>query len=480
MYNLAVEIFQRNIENKHSIAVTEAQGTTITYDQLEQQVHSLTRVLQQHGLQKGECVQIALLDSIAAVTAFLSVVMAGGIAVITNPRAKINNVQHMLNEIPARMILTESQYLESFSALTAIPVYTISQLGSDSSSHLSYVDMNVEDPCYIVWSSGTTGKSKGITHCHRSARNIARIPGPHYGYRIGSRIYSVPKITSPFGLSSLLYSLWCGSHMFLDNDLALPFKIKRNIDTFKPDIFLGVSAIYAQLASRYTFDIDHMHCIVGGDRLYQKVIDSWHQASGQRLHCVYGSGEHGLQCFVNYQGTSEDLGTVMDECQVRIVDDNNVPVEDGVVGNLQVKSPTRCLGYWNSNNFQDRIIDGWTQTGDLVVVKDGKYYFQGRGNNDIVKISGQYVNLSNIETVLLSHPDIEQAAVGICLGEQGIDQLKAFVVPVPDGTDQKTLIEDIRKFMRKKLDKIECAQVINIVDNLPRTDNGKVFRSLLV
>ena len=134
----------------------------------------------------------------------------------------------------------------------------------------------------------------------------------------------------------------------------------------------------------------------------------------------------------------------------------------------------------SSNTFQDRIIDGWTQTGDLVVFKDGKYYFQGRGNNDIVKISGQYVNLSNIETVLLSHPDIEQAAVGICLGEQGIDQLKAFVVPVPDGTDQKTLIEDIRKFMRKKLDKIECAQVINIVDNLPRTDNGKVFRSLLV
>ena len=389
MYNLAVEIFQRNIDNKNSIAITEAQGSVVTYDQLEQQVHKLSQALQQHGLKKGDCVHIALLDSITAVTAFLSVVMAGGVAVMTNPRAKINNVQYMLNEISACLVLTENQYLESFSSLTTTPVYTVDQLTCDFDVRASHVDMNVEDPCYIVWSSGTTGKSKGITHCHRSARNIARITGPRHGYQNNSRIYSVAKLTSPFGISSLLYTLWCGSHMLLDSNLALPFKIKRNIDTFKPDIFLGVSAIYAQLASRYTFEIDHMHCIVGGDRLYQKVIDSWHKASGQRLHCVYGLGEHGLQCFVNYQGTSEDLGTVMDECEVRVVDDNNVVVAPGIVGNLQLKSSTRCLGYWNSNAFQDRIVDGWTQTGDLVVFRDDKYYFQGRGNNDIVKISGQ-------------------------------------------------------------------------------------------
>lgn len=268
--------------------------------------------------------------------------------------------------------------------------------------------------------------------------------------------------------------------MLLDNELALPFKIKKNIDTFKPNIFLAVSAIYAQLSSRYKFDIDHMHCIVGGDRLYQKVIDSWREASGQKLHCVYGLGEHGLQCFVNYDGMTEDLGTVMDECEIRIVDDNNTPVAPGVIGNLQIKSPTRCLGYWNNNTFDQRIVDGWTQTGDLVVYKDGKYYFQGRGNNDIVKISGQYVNLSNIETVLLSHPDVEQAAVGVCPSEQGIDQLKAFVVPVPTQIDETTLTESIKKYMRKRLEKVECAQVISIVDSLPRTDSGKVSRSLLV
>jgi 2-aminobenzoate-CoA ligase len=137
------------------------------------------------------------------------------------------------------------------------------------------------------------------------------------------------------------------------------------------------------------------------------------------------------------------------------------------------------LGYWNNDSFDQRIVDGWTQTGDLVVNKDGKYYFQGRGNSDIVKISGQYVNLSNVETVLLSHPDIEQAAVGIGPSEQGIDQLRAFVVPVPTDIDKVSLEESIKKFMRTKLEKVECAQVINIVESLPRTDSGKVSRSML-
>ncbi len=479
MYNLAVEIFQRNRKNKDSIAITEAQGSEISYDRLEQQVRSLCQALQTHGVKKGDCVQIAMLDSINTVTAFLSVILAGGVAVMTNPRAKTHNVQYMLNEISARLVITEDQYVKSFSTLTSDPVYTIAQLTSTTSIQSVEVDMDPEDPCYIVWSSGTTGKSKGITHCHRSARNIARITGPRHGYQVESKIYSVAKLTSPFGISSLLYALWCGSHMLLDNDLALPFKIKKNIDTFRPDIFLGVSAIYAQLASRYKFDIDDMHCIVGGDRLYQKVIDDWWLASGQKLHCVYGLGEHGLQCFVNYEGVSEDLGTVMDECEIRIVDENNNVVAPGTVGYLQLKSPTRCLGYWNNDSFEQRLVDGWTQTGDLVVNKDGKYYFQGRGNSDIVKISGQYVNLSNIETVLLSHPDVEQAAVGIGPSEHGVDQLRAFVVPIPAEVDKVSLEESIKKFMRTKLEKVECAQVINIVESLPRTDSGKVSRSML-
>jgi acyl-coenzyme A synthetase/AMP-(fatty) acid ligase len=479
MYNLTVEIFQRNHKNKDLIAITEVQGSEISYDQLEQQVYSLSQALQKHGLKKGDCVQIAMLDSINTVVTFLSVILAGGIAVMTNPRAKIHNVQYMLNEITARLVITEDQYVESFSSLTNSLVYTVEQLTSNFATHSTHIDMHSEDPCYIVWSSGTTGKSKGITHCHRSARNIARITGHRHGYQVGSKIYSVAKLTSPFGISSLLYSLWCGSHMLLDNDLALPFKIKKNIDTFKPNIFLAVSAIYAQLASRYTFDIDNMHCIVGGDRLYQKVINDWRIASGQKLHCVYGLGEHGLQCFVNYEGVGEDLGTVMDECEIRIVDENNIVVDSNTVGYLQLKSSTRCLGYWNNDYFDKRIIDGWTQTGDLAVYRDGKYYFQGRGNSDIVKISGQYVNLSNIETVLLSHPGVEQAAVGIGPNKQGIDQLKAFVVPVPADIDKMTLEESIRKFMRTKLEKVECAQVVNIVESLPRTDSGKVSRSML-
>lgn len=478
MYNLAVEIFQRNHNNKDLIAMTEAQGSKISYGHLEQQVYSLCQALQTHGVKKGDCVQIAMLDSINTVTAFLSVILAGGVAVMTNPRAKIQNVQYMLNEITARLVITEDQYIESFSSLTSSPVYSFKQLTSSRVQSVQ-VDITPEDPCYVVWSSGTTGKPKGITHCHRSARNIARITGPRHGYQAGSKIYSVAKLTSPFGISSLLYSLWCGSHMLLDVDLALPFKIKKNIDIFRPNIFLGVSAIYAQLASRYTFDIDDMHCIVGGDRLYQKVINDWRRASGQKLHCVYGLGEHGLQCFVNYEGVNEDLGTVMDECEIRVVDENNNIVTPGTVGYLQLKSPTRCLGYWNNDSFDQRLVNGWTQTGDLVVNRDGKYYFQGRGSSDIVKISGQYVNLSNIETVLLSHPDIEQAAVGIGPSEQGIDQLRAFVVPAPADIDKVTLEESIKKFMRTKLEKVECAQVINIVESLPRTDSGKVSRGML-
>jgi acyl-coenzyme A synthetase/AMP-(fatty) acid ligase len=219
--------------------------------------------------------------------------------------------------------------------------------------------------------------------------------------------------------------------------------------------------------------------ISGGDRVYQKLVSFWNSKSGNKLCIMYGMSEYLTQAFFNARGDTDDLGEVIPGWQVRLVDSNNQNVNDGAVGRILVKSPCQGLGYWPSTTFNDKMIDDWYDTGDLAVKINHKSYYQGRSNNDVIKNMGTFINLSNIETVILQNPMVEQAAVSLYATSLGYDELGAIVVPADPGQDKQKLLTCVRDTLGKSLSKIECPKSIILVDQIPRTDNGKVSRALV-
>jgi acyl-coenzyme A synthetase/AMP-(fatty) acid ligase len=108
-----------------------------------------------------------------------------------------------------------------------------------------------------------------------------------------------------------------------------------------------------------------------------------------------------------------------------------------------------------------------------------RFYFQGRANNDVVKNMGTFINLSNIETVILQNRMVEQAAVSLYENDQGHDELGAVVVPAKADQDTAQLLQDLQQHLAQCLSSLERPKSIKLIDQIPRTDNGKISRALV-
>jgi acyl-coenzyme A synthetase/AMP-(fatty) acid ligase len=146
----------------------------------------------------------------------------------------------------------------------------------------------------------------------------------------------------------------------------------------------------------------------------------------------------------------------------------------GETGYLEVQAPTIALGYYKDPEWTARMFRDWVATGDVAFQDaDGDFYHQGRAT-DIIKIRGHFVNPGDIEESLQTYPGVSQSAVVSRLGINDIEIIEAYVVA--DGT---VTPKDLRKWILSKHERYMCPKIFYLVEELPRTDTGKVQRYLL-
>ena len=476
--NLTQRLLERRQQDKDMTAVLDSLGTEMTYGALTTTVLRMIATLKQLDVSPGDFVHLMMLDRAATVAWFLAVVGTGAVAVMTNPRSKKPNLDNMLDRLPCKLVITEHNLKDHVSA--TIPAMVIThdhELAPPQDP--DWFDQE-HAPAMILWSSGTTGMPKAIVHGHHNLWHCAMINGPVFHYRHGGKAYVTAKMIHAVGICNLLYAMYQGAAIYLDHDLVIPSRVKRNLLTFRPDVMISISGVYAAMINQ--LDIPHMpdtQFISGGDRVYQKLVDFWNTKSGNKLCIMYGMSEFLTQAFFNDQGTTDDLGKVIPGWEVRLVDEHDRDVDDGTVGRILVRSACQGQGYWPYTTFKDRMIDDWYDTGDLAVRTKGRYHYQGRSNNDVVKNMGNFINLSNIETAILQNPMVEQAAVSLYANPYGSNELGAIIVPANPDQDRPQLLKSLRADLVRSLSRLECPKTVKIVDQIPRTDNGKVSRVLV-
>lgn len=461
----------------NKIAMTD-NTRQVTYSELLEQTNRFAQWLSNNNIKKNDKVTIALYDSIDTCAMFFAIVKLGAIAIIVNPRGKKDNLMYQLNFVESDLVLVEQNLIDLVKT-TKFKVELINTVVFESKLLNEFndpIDTNKDLIACFLWTSGTTGHPKAVPHTHKNIFTTIESSINGMNPSIGDKFYCTGKLFFSIGLKySFLLPIAIGAESFIESGLSTPYTVKKNLSQYKPSRFYSVPVIYSYLLEQQNFDIPKAKFYASGDKLPQLMIDKWKSLTSQPIHSLFGTTECFSAILYNREGTA-DLGTPMPGFELRIADNNDIVVSDGVVGSLQVKASTMGLCYYNDAVETSKKFKEWMNTGDLAYrTSDNHFHHMGR-TSDIIKINGQFINPIEIEETIQQFPGVLQSAVISKLGNNDIEEIEAFVV-----SDKMVNIDrsKLKKWVISRHEKHACPKVFHMVDELPRTDTGKIQRYLL-
>lgn len=482
--------------------VTVPDGLRLTYRELDERATRCAAAWRTGlGLERGDRVAILSHNRVEFLDAFFAAGKSGVILVPLGTRLTAAELKPILEDSGARAVLYESAFADIVGRLrdeTPVERWLAldTPLHPDDPAHADLcasVDLSAwtreridpEDLYCLLYTSGTTGRPKGVEIPHRMVSwngfNTA------CGWQL--RESDVSPIFTPLyhagGLGAFLVPIFAiGGTIVLHRGFD-PSEIWDTIVRERCTVVLGVPTIWKILMEAPEFqtaDLSHVRWFISGGAPLPRYIIEAYQARGVVFKQGFGMTEAGVNCFAM---TVEDslakvgsIGKPMMFTEVRLVDADGRDVPVGEVGEMLFRGPHVARGYWNQPDATAAAFDedGWLHTGDLARRdEDGFYYVAGRAKDMIIS-GGVNVYPAEIEAALLLHPEIEDAAVvGVpdeTWGEIGV----AFVVTRSGSTLD---LDAVRAFLQQRIARYKLPRAWRIVDALPRTPYGKVIKNQL-
>jgi 4-hydroxybenzoate-CoA ligase len=345
---------------------------------------------------------------------------------------------------------------------------------------------SADEIAFWLYSSGSTGQPKGTRHVHSSMMATARLYGQGVlGIRTDDVVFSAAKLFFAYGLGNgMSFPLAVGATTVLLPERPTPDSVFTTLRRHQPTVFCGVPTLYgAILASpactREAGSQRLRACISAGEALPAEIGRAWQHRFGieildgvgstEMLH-IYVSNRHGRVRF----GTT---GTAVDGYAIRLVDEAGGPVAPGEVGEMLVKGPTAADGYWNQRDKSRATFEGqWLRTGDKYTCSaDGYYTYAGR-TDDMFKVSGIWVSPFEVESALIGHPAVLEAAVVPAEDVDGLLKPKAFVVLKAGEVPSSTLDAALKEHVKAAAGTWKYPRWIVFAEALPKTATGKIQR----
>jgi len=340
----------------------------------------------------------------------------------------------------------------------------------------------------ILYTSGTTGKPKGVVLTHANIEAQVRCLAAAWEWRAADRILHVLPLNHVHGIVNVLTcALWAGATC----EMLPKFDADATWDaiaTGRLTLFMAVPTIYSRLIAawekatperRRTLSLGSraMRLMVSGSAaLPVRVLERWREISGHVLLERYGMTEIGMALSNPLNGERRPgfVGTPLPGVGVQIVDEEGAEVAPGCAGELEVRGPGVFCEYWGRPEATAAAFrNGWFRTGDVAIFERGMYRLLGRQSVDIIKSGGYKISTLEIEEVLREHPAIgECAVVGIDDPEWG----ERIAVAVVTRGDRALDLEPLRDWARPRLARYKLPARLLVVRDLPRNAMGKVSK----
>ena len=502
-YNAAVDLMARNLSARPGkIACIDASGRH-TYADLAERAERAGSALRAIGLQPGDRVALCLLDGVDFIAVFLGALSAGVVPVALNTLLTAEDYAFIFSDSGASAVVASDALLPQVreairrsqwrgelvisGAPDGRPGHTLAALAADAARRDPH-PTQADDVAFWLYSSGSTGRPKGAPHRHSSLMLTAELfARDTLGLRESDVVFSAAKLFFAYGLgNALTFPMAVGATSVLHPGRATPEAVARLLADHEVTIFCGAPTLFAaMLASPHMPRLGEHRlrlCVSAGEALPGDIGRAWTERTGVEIIDGIGSTEM-LHIFVSNRPGSVKHGSTgrpVDGYDVKVVDDAGRGVAAGEIGELLVRGPTMTTEYWNQpEKTAAAFVDGWMRTGDKFQVhEDGTLSHCGRAD-DMLKVSGIWVSPVEVESALLSHDAVLEAAVIGVIDEAGLTKSKAFVVTKPGVAPDAALAAALKDFTKARLAPYKYPREIEFLTELPKTATGKIRRQAL-
>ncbi|WP_419948989.1 AMP-binding protein [Candidatus Palauibacter sp.] len=478
-------------------------GRVVTYGQLRDQAGAAARGLAARGLGRGGVVAICSPNLPEYATAFHAAAMAGGCSTTLNPLNTEEELVEQLNDSGARWFITVPPLLErarTVAAKTAIeeiivfgeaegatPFADVIADGVRAGAEPEGVGDFAEDLVTLPYSSGTTGRSKGVMLTHRNlVANIEQFSALGL-VTSGDVVLAVLPFFHIYGMVVIMSgALQAGATV-----VTMPrFDLAEFLETIQryratslylvPPIVLGL----AKHPVVDNYDLSSVKWIMSGAApLGEETAVACQERIGCQIFQGYGLTESSPVTHVCFGegATSERIGTVgptIPSTEMMIVDlESGAPLGPGEEGEVWIRGPQVMKGYLNNPEATAATVDddGWLHTGDVGRADEDGYVTIVDRAKELIKYKGYQVAPAELEDLLLSHPSVADVAVIPVPDEEAGEVPKAFVVQAGD-VDPETLMG----FVAERVAPYKKVRVVEFLDEIPKSASGKILRRFLV
>ncbi|NND31597.1 MAG: AMP-binding protein, partial [Saprospiraceae bacterium] len=357
-----------------------------------------------------------------------------------------------------------------------------------SSGHLP--DIESGRRAMILYTSGTTGKPKGVVTTHDNIEAQIKSLVAAWQWQKNDHILNVLPMHHVHGIINVLScALWIGAccEFLVKFDPAAIFQIfcrkKVNVFMAVPTIYYKLIAFWNDQNSVYQKEIsgalNNFRLMVSGSAaLPISTLEQWKSISGHTLLERYGMTEMGMAISNPYRGERRPgyIGQPLDGVTIRIVDEDGHQVEEGIPGEIQIKGPNVFKEYWEKPQAtKEAFVDGWFKTGDIATWENGSCRILGRNSVDIIKSGGYKISALEIEEVLRTHPDIKDCGVVGLPDEEWGEIIAASLVLDNHSND----LPELEAWLKERLPNYKIPRRFILQKDLPRNVMGKVTKKEL-
>jgi malonyl-CoA/methylmalonyl-CoA synthetase len=461
-----------------------------TYGDLDRRTAALGHRLQALGVRKGDRVAAQVEKSPPAVFLYLACLRIGAVYLPLNTGYTLRELDYFFTDAEPRVIVCDPARESEVAALAgAAAVVTLDaegngslMLGATDAADLEPVACEPDDLAALLYTSGTTGRSKGAMLTHRNLVSNAQALRETWGFTGADVLLHVLPIYHTHGLFVAINTvLLAGARMLFllrfDPDAVIPALAQASV-------LMGVPTYYTRLLGRPDFTPEAARgvrlFISGSAPLLEETFAAFEARTGQRILERYGMTETGMNTSNPLHGERRagTVGLPLPGVELRVADDAGQPLGAGEVGVLEVRGPNVFKGYWRmpEKTAEEFRADGFFITGDIGVIgADGYVSIVGRAK-DLVISGGLNVYPKEVESLIDALPGVvESAVVGLPHPDFG-EAVAAVVVRERDGSIGE---HEIITAARAELAAFKVPKTVFFVDALPRNSMGKVQKNVL-
>ena len=453
-------------------------------------VGKAAHLLSRMGIKKGDRVFIYLNRCPETFYFALGILKLGAVYCPLFPSFGPDAIKERFNDCGGSLIITESKLSENVEDFPCIEIDNedFRKKFSSMPSEFASPPLTDDDIAIIHYTSGTTGKPKGAVHCRGALKGHTETAKSVLGLSKGIKYWCTADPAWVTGSSYGIFGpLAVGADILIKDPGIRASQIMQSLEENEIEVWYTAPTLLRMLMRQKVdferCDLKHLKKIFSVGEVLSPEVYHWAKENlGLPIYDTWFQTETGSIMIANtgdFPVKPGSMGKPIDGINAIILDDEYNIVAPGVTGHLAIKTPWLSMfrGYWgNTEKYNSRFKNGYYITGDLAYKdEEGYFYFVSR-EDDVINTAGHLLSPYEVESVLVTHPSVLEAAVVGINDELMGEAVKAFVV-LNDGYEPSAELQmEYRMLLRNRLSPYASPREVEFVESIPKTESGKIIR----